>query len=205
MSNTTSDKILDAAERLFAQNGFSATSMRAITRLAGVNLAAVNYHFGNKKELLKAVYQRRLGEINQKRLLELERLKSKGSISIEALVEIFIKPALQLQSKDFIKLLGRSYIEDDSDVQVEIRSIIDLSIEKIKEEMAKLLPELSQQEFYWRMHFMTGALAYCMSGTHIMRKISSSSLQESSREQMMAYMVNFLSTGLKALPAQEIV
>ena len=51
----TQQKILDAAQTLFAETGFNDTSLRQITSLAEVNLAAVNYHFGSKKELIQAV------------------------------------------------------------------------------------------------------------------------------------------------------
>ncbi len=64
----TKDRILDAAERLFAEHGFEATSLRMITTEAEVNLAAVNYHFHSKDELIAAVFARRIGPINQKRL-----------------------------------------------------------------------------------------------------------------------------------------
>lgn len=65
---TTKDRILDAAERLFARDGFDATSLRAITAEAKVNLAAVNYHFQSKEALVQAVIGRRLGPINVRRL-----------------------------------------------------------------------------------------------------------------------------------------
>ena len=54
----TRTRILDAAEHLFAERGFNGTSVRAITDLAGANLAAVGYHFGSKAELLAAVIRR---------------------------------------------------------------------------------------------------------------------------------------------------
>ena len=56
----TATRILDAAERLFVEHGFEATSLRTITQQAEVNLAAVNYHFGSKKELIQAVLDRYL-------------------------------------------------------------------------------------------------------------------------------------------------
>ena len=49
---TTKDKLMDAAERLFARRGFHGASLRDITAAAGVDLAFVNYHFGSKKGLL---------------------------------------------------------------------------------------------------------------------------------------------------------
>ena len=68
MAIDTKDRILDTAERLFADKGYPATSLRDITNEAGVNLAAVNYHFGSKEALLSAVLDRRIGPVNEKRL-----------------------------------------------------------------------------------------------------------------------------------------
>ena len=76
LRGSTKDRILDAAEGLFAQQGFSATSLRAITAQAGVNLAAVNYHFGSKDGLLEAVFVRRLGPLNDERLALLDEAES---------------------------------------------------------------------------------------------------------------------------------
>ena len=59
----TVQRILDAAEVLFAQKGFAETSLRAITSRAGVNLAAVNYHFGSKEALVQAVFERYLTQL----------------------------------------------------------------------------------------------------------------------------------------------
>src|SRR5262252_5809342 len=71
----TKDRILDAAEALFMEHGFEATSLRSITAAAGVNLAAVNYHFGSKEELFQAVLTRRLDPMNQERIELLEALE----------------------------------------------------------------------------------------------------------------------------------
>ena len=64
-AGNTKDRILDVAETLFADNGFAATSLRDITREAGVNIAAVNYHFGSKDGLLGAVLERRIAHGEQ--------------------------------------------------------------------------------------------------------------------------------------------
>ena len=69
----TRERILDAAERLFMENGYEATSMRTITGAAEVNLAAVNYHFGSKEALLREVFRRRLAWLNRERLQALDR------------------------------------------------------------------------------------------------------------------------------------
>src|ERR1700739_699464 len=71
----TRTRILDAAADLFMQRGFEATSMRLLSSRAGVNLAAVNYHFGSKHALIEAVFRRRLDPMNTARLAALERLE----------------------------------------------------------------------------------------------------------------------------------
>src|SRR5210317_643955 len=71
----TKKRILDTAEKLFAQKGFHATSLRMITREADVNLAAVNYHFGSKEELIKAVIERRMLPLNRLRIEKLLNVK----------------------------------------------------------------------------------------------------------------------------------
>ena len=71
----TRTRILDAAEELFMQHGFEGTSMRLLTAKAGVNLAAVNYHFGSKDALIEAVFRRRLDPMNAERIAELDRLE----------------------------------------------------------------------------------------------------------------------------------
>src|SRR5438132_3138101 len=74
----TRTRILDAAEELFMQHGFEATSMRVLTNKAGVNLAAVNYHFGSKHALIEAVFRRRLDPMNAARIAALEELEASG-------------------------------------------------------------------------------------------------------------------------------
>lgn len=69
----TRERILQAAEILFAERGFRGTSIRRITTLAGCNLAAVNYHFGGKVGLYRAMFRRRLGTVREQRLGEVRR------------------------------------------------------------------------------------------------------------------------------------
>ena len=73
----TRTRILDAAEELFMQHGFEGTSMRLLTAKAGVNLAAVNYHFGSKDALIEAVFRRRLDPMNTARIAALEQARGR--------------------------------------------------------------------------------------------------------------------------------
>src|SRR5436309_1730118 len=99
----TRTRILDAAEALFMQHGFEGTSMRLLTAHAGVNLAAVNYHFGSKDALIEAVFRRRLDPMNASRVAELERLETESAARAphhasrppapEAIIRAFVGPS----------------------------------------------------------------------------------------------------------------
>src|SRR5947199_662629 len=78
-SSATKGRILNTAEELFMEHGFEATSLRQITAAAGVNLAAVHYHFGSKEELFQAVLTRRLDPMNQERVALLTRFEHEAA------------------------------------------------------------------------------------------------------------------------------
>lgn len=94
----TKQRILDAAEQLFAEHGFDGASLRAITGIAGVNLAAVNYHFKSKESLIQAVLARKLGPINQRRLALLDAYEADAGskpVPLEKIVHAMIGPMVR--------------------------------------------------------------------------------------------------------------
>src|SRR5512143_118352 len=94
----TKDRILDAAERLFAEHGFDATSLRMITAEAGVNLAAVNYHFRSKDALIEAVFSRCIRPLNRERLRLLaavEEASGGAPPRLEDVIRAFVTPVIR--------------------------------------------------------------------------------------------------------------
>src|SRR6185503_15006764 len=139
-SADTKTRILDAAEELFTRHGFEATSLRSLTAAAGVNLAAVNYHFGSKEVLFQAVLTRRLDPMNQERIELLEALEREGGArppSCEKVLFAMLIPALRLARDE--------------------------------EAFLRALPHLSRQELTWRLHFVMGALSYTLAGTDALK------------------------------------
>ena len=203
----TKQRILDAAETLFAHQGFAHTSMRAITAFAGVNLAAINYHFGSKDSLVEAVFARRLMPMNQMRLAELAALEQRydKQIPLPELIRAFIVPALTL-SRDkqqggalFIKLLGQSYTDASETLQRSVRNLHKPLIDRFKQSFSLTLPQLPRSDLYWRMHFMVGLLAYCMAGSDMMRLIASCQVCDpDDSESLIQRLVAFLQAGLLA-------
>jgi len=108
----TRERILDAAEALFAAEGVGATSVRAITASAGVNLAAVHYHFGGKDELLDAVLARRIAPINQERQKLLDQVRAArapAAPSVREVLEAFLRPVMRhlAMDEDGVERVGR--------------------------------------------------------------------------------------------------
>src|SRR5215831_1778832 len=96
---STKERILNAAERLFSRHGIEATSLRTITAEAGVNLAAVNYHFQSKDALVRSVVARRVGPVNERRLALLdgyEAAAGDGPLALEQVLDAFLRPVLEI-------------------------------------------------------------------------------------------------------------
>jgi AcrR family transcriptional regulator len=171
----TRTRILDAAEELFMQHGFEGTSMRLLTTKAGVNLAAVNYHFGSKHALIEAVFRRRLDPMNTERIAALERLED---FSPENIIRAFVRPSLRFVEdakgggRNFIRLLGRTYTEPAKGIRQLIGQMYAPTMERYKKALERALPQMPADELVWRMHFMFGTLAYTLAATDTVQLIA---------------------------------
>lgn len=204
----TKARILDAAERLFADKGFDATSLRMITAEAAVNLAAVNYHFGSKAGLLEAVFRRRVEPLNLERLRLLTELRlrhGEGACPVDAILRTFIGPALRVSQDPgkggavFTRLLGRSYAEPNE----QIRSFMPELYQDVKlhygEALGEALPQLEAADLYWRMHFVLGTIAYTMAGTDTLHLLAACPYCDPDDVSgMTERLIEFLSAGMKA-------
>src|SRR5438552_7050598 len=163
----TRSRILDVAEELFSEQGLDRVSIRAITRKAKVNLAAINYHFGSKEDLIAAVFERRVVPVNEARLAALDKVeKSAGKRipKLEAILEAFIRPALQSSLKAskvgtaFSKLFGRCLSEPSPEVEALLKRQFEPLVGRMDSALKKALPQLSRSEIFWCMKFNYGAL-----------------------------------------------
>jgi AcrR family transcriptional regulator len=201
---TTKTRILDAAERLFARDGFAATSLRAITADANVNLAAVNYHFQSKDALVQAVIGRRLGPVNAQRLALLDGYEAEAGgapLPLEKILDAFLRPIVELvgsYAHEFVPLIGRLYTEPS-----------DFAIQLYKDQFERLakrfvfafnltLPELPLDELSWRLHFSIGALAHTMAASHMLAFMSGGRCNISDVEGTLARLKAFILAGLTA-------
>jgi AcrR family transcriptional regulator len=163
MTNTKA-KILDAAEELFGEHGYSGTSLRHIISKAGVNLAAIHYHFGTKQDLLDQVILRKAGPMNARRLELLDKFEAEAAPlppGIERVLEAFILPALLIEkSPEFLKLMGRVHVEGL--VQGVAMRNFQPMIARFQSALHRALPEISGRDMAWKVHFALGAMAHTL-------------------------------------------
>ena len=178
---STKDKILDAAEYFFADKGFNGTSLREITSKAEVNLAAVNYHFGSKKELIKSVMSRYMNELAPKLEFSLYKLcDSNDDISLEEVFTAFVKPLLSLNefkengTSTFLQLLGRGYTDSQGFLRWFLTTQYPNVISNFVNAVKKAYPELSAEEMFWRLHFTMGTVVFTMSSSDALIDIAAS-------------------------------
>jgi len=206
--NVTKDRILDAAESLFMEHGFEATSLRAITAAAGANLASVNYHFGSKEVLFQAVLTRRLDPMNQERLdllTRLEREAEPDALPCDRILSAMFTPALKLArdpargGKNFLRLLGRAYADPAPFIRRFLAEQYATMIARFKAAFARALPELPKKELSWRLHFIMGALSYTLAGTDALRLIAELTPAETGNDEALLHrLAPFLLAGLQS-------
>ncbi len=208
-TRNTKQKILDAAERLFAERGFDATSLRAITASAGVNLAAVNYHFRSKDELIRAVLARNLAPLNARRLELLAGFEARAQgqpVPAEQIVRALIGPMLELQRlpghANLPMLVGRMYTDPSPRIRQLFVDELGETARRFRKALQRSLPDLPPTDLYWRIGFMIGATAITMAASWIIQMMSRGLCDPSDVEGTLERLVGFVVAGLQSpLPA----
>ncbi len=201
----TKNKIIDAAEALFAENGFNDTSLRTITSHAGVNLASVNYHFGDKKTLVRAVLAQYLDEFMPKLEVELELLLAQKQFSMVDVFQSIKKPLLELDNFKpngaamFMQLIGRGY----TDVQGHLRWFITSRYANVFTHFTQAVfranPNLDPQTLFWRLHFTLGTTIFSMASSVALTEIAENDFGgKVDTETMIDFLIPYLSAGVSA-------
>jgi|ERR1043166_919909 AcrR family transcriptional regulator len=196
----TKTKILETAEKLFAEDGFAATSIRQVVDKAGVNVAAVHYHFGGKQDLLDALVLRKAEPVNQERLARLERLERESggkSLPVEDILLAFFMPTADVAeaSPQFVRVMGR--IHSEGLMPGIVQKHFHPTAKRFLAALRRALPHLSEAEFGWRVHFMMGAMSHTMCGTPFFP------VSQDDFHARMRRLVQFLNAGFQAPPTEE--
>lgn len=206
LSAPTKQRILDTAERLFAETGFRATSLRELTAAAGVNLAAVHYHFGSKEGLIQAVFARRLDPINSERLERLNRCEAEHAdepIPIVDLLDALLAPSFRLlddeKGRAFPRLLGRLHSDPDRE---KVRDLLFDQFVELRRRFVPAfltaLPHLDEAELFWRLHFVLGSMAHTLTCGEDVEWVSQGRVEMTNADDALRRLIHFSAHGLMA-------
>lgn len=204
----TKDRILNAAERIFAEQGLEAVSLRAVTTEAGVNIAAVNYYFGSKAALLQAMTQRHFAPVNAEQLHRLEMLETNSQdLSVDAILRAYTTPIFAM----FDAQRGREWMqakiiafraEPSPHINSQTESEADAEvISRYYEALRRVIPHVPADELWWRFERTRNLLLANQSRRFMAPSDSASS--ESSKRDERAWLITFLVGALQATATHE--
>ncbi|HEY2799564.1 MAG TPA: TetR/AcrR family transcriptional regulator [Chthoniobacterales bacterium] len=198
--------ILNATERLVAAKGFEATSLRAITAAAKVNLAAVNYHFSTKDALIVAMLNRRMKPLNETRIAMLDRFEEEAGgkpVAVEKILEALFRPVVELIARpakggrNFLRLLALCLAEPGDFLQPLIEKEFAEKNRRFHLALRRSLPQLSEVEAHWRLHFAHGAFFHSVAHSQVLEYCSAGRCRLTNVETVLRRIIKFCAAGLR--------
>jgi multidrug efflux system outer membrane protein len=205
----TRNRLLDAAEALFAEHGFHGVSLRQLTGAAGVNLAAVNYHFGSREALISEVFGRVLGPINEQRLRLLDALEADAAatgepVPVERILDAAFRPVVldlpgsNAAAERFLRLAGACMSEKAEHSPEMMRRVFREVSDRFVAALSRALPHLERKDVFWRMHFAIGVLLHALTQGDRLAMLSDGLCDRPEPEETMAQMIAFTVAGMQA-------
>ncbi|NVK39710.1 MAG: TetR/AcrR family transcriptional regulator [Oceanospirillaceae bacterium] len=203
----TAGRILHVAASLFAEQGFAETTMRQITAKAGVNLAAVNYHFGSKERLILAVAETYITPLLVNLTQRLEERQALGgqTIALEELVEMMMRALLRVdgQTQDalavFTRLLDLAYMGPQQALRDFLADKYGLRLQPFLMQVRADSAPMNDDEFFWRLHFLLGSVVFTLSNFKTLSRMGQAPGEPGvDLERILHRMVPVLAAGLQA-------
>ena len=203
---TPRERILVVGERLFAEEGFDAVSVRALTAAAKVNVASLHYHFGSKEGLLEAIFTARALPIAEARLAMLRECRAAPGRPplLEQLLEAVLRPALTFRNDDgfggmvFARLRARLAIAPQEFSRRVLSAAFDESSRAFIDALTRALPDLPRRELEWRFHFLLGTMVYSMADGGRIQSITDGACDPRDGEETLRHLIPFLVAGFHA-------
>lgn len=210
----TKERLLDAAEALFAERGFEGTSMRAVTQAAGVSVSAANYHFGSKEALLKATLGRVIEPVNRVRLERLDRLEHlasrDGALALEAVLDAFLRPAIEARAAGDAEpsrlrhVAARLYSDPPELVLALKREYFEELALRFIDALGRALPGRDRGELEIAFEFTVAMMVHVIAGQLASGPLSSEHDfdRPEGREALLEQMIRYAAAGLRAVPVK---
>jgi len=208
----TSERLLDAAESLFAVGGSDGISVRAVTAEAEANLAAVGYHFGSKDALIQAAITRRFNWLNRTRMKRLDELEAKSAPELpplESVIDVFLRPVLnaypdQPERSAHLRAFFSRVFSEGPEFQKSIRvTSLQATADRFSGLIRAILPDLPMDEIYWRLHFSAGPILSTLLHGHRLKVLSHDLCDPDDVKGAIIRLRSFICAGLRA-PASQL-
>jgi len=209
IGDNSSERILDAAELVFAETGYAGASLRNVASKAAVTQALINYYFGSKYGLYEAVFIRRGRSISDDRMTRLEELKKrKQPVTVNDVVRAFLAPTIALRAvpggRTFLRLQARLHTEP-AEISYKLRNeAYDASTRAYVEYFKEICPQLSDKDINWRVVLMVGAYMYAFSDTHRLEQLAPNVCNPNDSEEIFEQITAFVTAGLLAPPVHPV-
>jgi AcrR family transcriptional regulator len=200
------DRLLQAAELVFADKGLEKATLREITRLAEVNLAAVSYYFGSKSDLALAVFDQLSTRLNERRLAELEANLSEARQAgrppdLRSILSIFIGPYVETgkSGRLFARLVMQHRVAPSDLTKAIVQRHFDPMAKRFIQGIAQAAPHLDSSELFWRYVFMIGSVVYSVADLGVLDRttqLSEGKVDTRDERQFREAMINFLVGGM---------
>ncbi len=203
---STRDKILDAAEAVFADKGYNGASTRDIAAAADANLGMIPYYFGSKENLLKEVIKRRaLPELEERAAAVKAVLDGAGDTvpDVDAILRADLEALFRRrrQNATHRRLAGRLSTDPSPEVRRVVNDIYSRDALVFDLALRRACPHLSDEEFYWRFYCLFGAVQYVLADVGKIQTLAGRSFNSTNPDVTLKYVVRFLAAALRAPPA----
>jgi AcrR family transcriptional regulator len=199
------ERILNAAEELFALHGYDGVTLRTLANAAGVDVALINYYFGPKQQLFDTVFQRRAKILNQERLSALEQAKSEAApeaVTVEKIIEAFLRPLeVAQESQDegwrnycaLLAYVNNSAVWGPLLMSKHYNDLVDVFVEALRH----ALPGSKDEDIYWCYHYMSGAMSLTFANTGRIDRMSHGLCRSDDFQAAYDRMIPFIAAGFR--------
>jgi len=201
------DRIVRAAEHVFADMGAEKATLRDITSRAKVNVAAVSYYFGSKSDLVHAVFDQLATRLNAQRLRDLDECltaaeKAKKAPDLRSILRVFIRPYLDGRSgRLFARMVLQHRLAPSEVTKAIISAHFDPMARRFIAAISAACPQIDATAFFWRYIFMIGSVVYSVADLAVLERtahLSGGKVKVQSAADLCDAMLDFLVAGISS-------
>ncbi len=200
----THERILDAAQKLFAERGLDATSVRDITAEAGCNVAAVNYHFGGKENLYLESFRAMLGPLREQRLSMIEELMGRDPAPtleeyLTGFAEGFLEPLVdESLGRRFMLFVSREISDQNLPDGLFIGEFIMPLVTRAVSSLDRVEIPLTPEQSFYCIYSIIGQLLHAVKGHHLSDQLQLTGAAPFDLKGFIDHFVRFSAAGIRA-------